>query len=179
MKLYMMNLKRMPYKVVLTEGTLYLSLTRHHYPPTYPPQTTHILHHLEIEQDLACIVVLTSDLMLLSLWPPTWPFFICFVNCSPPVFLHRVVLSEDHTWWQRARPGQGLFSQPHLLRLRGRKMGVQERRCAVLPSGISSKRCWKLPSRPQQQHRHCFDLVERELEAYGGVPMLWWTHWRN
>lgn len=54
----------------------HLSLTRHHYPPTKPLHTTHILHHSEIEQDLACIVDLTFDLMLLPLWPPTWSSFL-------------------------------------------------------------------------------------------------------
>lgn len=41
----------------------------HHYPPTCPPQTAFILHRLEIDQDVACVVDLTSDPALQSLCP--------------------------------------------------------------------------------------------------------------
>lgn len=55
---------------------MYLSVTRRHRPPTKLLQTTHILHHLKIAQDLTNTVDLTFHLLLQSLWPPSWPFFV-------------------------------------------------------------------------------------------------------
>lgn len=52
----------------------------HHYPPTCPPQTAFILHRLAIDQDVACVVDLTSDPVLQSLCPASWPF--CCVNAA-------------------------------------------------------------------------------------------------
>lgn len=45
--------------------------------PHVPTQTAFILHRLEIDQDVACVVDLTSDPMLQSLRPPSWPFCCC------------------------------------------------------------------------------------------------------
>ena len=144
-------------------------------------QTAHISHHLEIEQDPPRVVDITFDLMLLSLWPPSWPFLplLCCVNSSSPVPLHAAALPGDNTQRQGANPGRGLLPHPHLLRLQGDDLGVQEGRCAVFPSGASSK-CWpKLSNRAKRRHIQRFDPAERELEAHGGVPVRWSTHWRN
>lgn len=128
----------------------FVSLTRHHFPPTYPIQTPSILHCLEIGQDVACTVDLTFDLvLLLPLWPPTWPSVSRCVDCSAPAFLHRVVRSGDHTWQRGARPGQGLFTHYHLLRFRGDHLGLQESWRAIFTGGEQ----WsKLRNRAKQRH---------------------------
>lgn len=78
----------------------------------HPLQTTRILHHLEIEQDVACIVDLTFDLMPPSFWPPTWPMFFCVCQlqlsciCSPSRAVWRSHLMTKSSSWPRA-----LFSE--------------------------------------------------------------------
>lgn len=90
-----------------------------------PLQTTHILHRLEIEQDLPCIVDVTFDLMLLSLWPPIWPFLLVMlcqlqlscVSASLSCVAWRSRLMTKSSSWPR-----GLLS-PLPARASGRRPG--------------------------------------------------------
>lgn len=150
----------------------HLSMTRHHYPPTDPLQTTLILRHLELDQDVACSVDLTSNLCcgLFNLHADL-VFLSCCVNCSSPLFLHPRTLSGNHARWQRAHPGWGIFCHHHLLRLRRDHLGVQERRCTILPSGPRSKWWSKLQNCAKEQRNQCSDVVERELETHWGLSV--------
>lgn len=138
----------------------------HDDPPVRSPQAAFILHHLETDQDVACIVDLTFELSLTSIL--TLRLLLC--KRSSSVLLHPCQLSEDRPRWPTAHPGWGLVPLHQLLRLRRDHLGLQERWRALLPNGSRERRS-QLQNRAEQPHNQCFDIMARELEVHGGVSV--------
>lgn len=110
-----------------------------------------------------------------NLWPRaavSLPCILTFLlcECSSSVLLHHCQLSEDRTWRETARPGRGIVPVPHLRRLIGDHLGLQERRCAVLPN--EGRERWpELQNCAEQQHNQRFDILARGLEVHGGLSV--------